>query len=254
MAQQRWQHVLWTLLTVCLLGLTSAEPVRAQLQIEAPLPAGNAQVPIQIPSTPTVDQSTANNTVPKDSAGVAQAPAVPPANPATGQAATGQPALVGAVPPVGQSPAPATPPTTAPATAPTTATASIDPNHAESRKYLGHVLVGSEWIDANELKAKRQAARDEVEALERAAVKLRPILKDRSLSASACTRARFSLCAATANFSFAAEVINVNATTQKVAATAVTTAAAVCEGCRRNQRRVRVARSSVHTETDSSAR
>ncbi len=53
-----------------------------------------------------------------------------------------------------------------------------NPDHEESRKFFGHIQVGGEWIDANELKAKQQAVRKDVAAFERTAAKLQKILED----------------------------------------------------------------------------
>ena len=59
MTRQRWQSVLWTLLTVCWLGVIDSRLLPAQLQIEAPLPAANAQQPFS-PRSP-VDPAGLNN-------------------------------------------------------------------------------------------------------------------------------------------------------------------------------------------------
>ncbi len=55
-----------------------------------------------------------------------------------------------------------------------------DPNHVESRKYLGHVQYGGEWVDAHELKAKQQSVRNELESLEKWTGRLKPILQSLS--------------------------------------------------------------------------
>ena len=72
MTKQRWQRVLWTLLTVCLMSVVGVRSAAAQLQIEAPLSAAANNQP------PTASPPSAPAAAPPAAATTAPATATPP--------------------------------------------------------------------------------------------------------------------------------------------------------------------------------
>ncbi len=91
MTRQRWQRVLWTLLTVCWLSIMGARSLAAQLQIEAPAASGDVNTSANTSATPGNNALSAPaniNPTAQPAAPQAAAPPVTTSQPAASQAAS----------------------------------------------------------------------------------------------------------------------------------------------------------------------